>query len=170
MLNFNPQGAKFKDVGTGVVEKEALKRWQKYLLKYGIWDLVRCFVAGSGGAVEHCQGGERSNGGLPLHRQVAANIKLLMSNNQMLVLLLMLLMKMMMMTMLPSNEVPPAVSKRISLNVNCKLPTSHLLCISIIYVSASCIVVSICHVSSYMIYLRDQFCHDIMIPNMKWIF
>ena len=106
---------------------------KKYLLKYGIWDLVSCFVAGSGGAVEHCKGGERPNGGLPLYRQVAANIQLLMSNNQMLVLLLMLLMKMMMMTMLPSNEVPPAVSKRISLNVNCKLPTSHLLCISSIH-------------------------------------
>ena len=43
----------------------------KYLSKYGIWEESdRPLVAGSGGALEHCQGGERSNGGLPLYCQV----------------------------------------------------------------------------------------------------
>ena len=59
-----------------------------------------------------------------------------------------------MMTMLPSNEVPPAVSKRISLNVNCKLQTSHISCI-ILCINVSSIIIlyaSSCYASSYCVH------------------
>ena len=66
----------------------------------------------------------------------------------------MMMMKTVMMTMLPSNEVPPAVSKRISLNVNCKLQTSHISCI-ILCINVSSIIIlyaSSCYASSYCVH------------------
>ena len=66
----------------------------------------------------------------------------------------MMMMNTVMMTMLPSNEVPPAVSKRISLNVNCKLQTSHISCI-ILCINVSSIIIlyaSSCYASSYCVH------------------